>query len=298
MPSANHTAPKAAVPKGAIDCHMHVMGSLVDYPPSPRRSYTPRPATLAQWQAMASMVGLERQVLVQASAYGTDNRCMLDSLRQGGLQRCRGVAVIDASVSNSELDEMHSLGVRGVRLNAATFGLEDASAIAAELTATIDRVRPLDWHVQIFARLNVIEKLAGPLMQSPVPIVIDHMGMPDAASGTGQPGFPVLLDLLRTGHVWVKLSGCYRISRAEPDYDDAGPIVRALIDANPGRVVWGTDWPHTGAHGSSAKTGEIPMIEYRPLDDGRLLQLFADWCGNESDFRRALVDNPKQLYEF
>lgn len=298
MVSAEHTPPAVAVPKGAIDCHMHVMGSLSDYPPSRRRSYTPRPATLAQWEAMASMVGLERQVLVQASAYGTDNRCMLDSLRLGGLQRCRGIAVIDARIGDPDLDEMHSLGVRGVRLNAATFGVEDPEAITAELTATIDRVRPFNWHVQVFAGLRVLEKLARPLMESPVPIVIDHMGMPDAASGIGQPGFPVLLELLRAGHVWVKLSGCYRISRAEPDYHDVGPIVRALIDANPGRVIWGTDWPHTGAHGSSAKTGEIPMINYRSLDDGHLLQLFADWCGDEADFRRALVDNPEELYEF
>jgi predicted TIM-barrel fold metal-dependent hydrolase len=274
------------------------MGSLEDYPPSPRRSYTPRIATLADWEVMASQTGLERQVLVQASAYGVDNRCMLDALRTGGLQRCRGVAVIDHTVSDTELKEMQRLGVRGVRLNAATFGVQDPKAIGAELEATIARVAPLGWHVQIFASLSVLDILAPLLMASSVPIVVDHMGMPDAALGVDQPGFASVLALLKAGHGWVKLSGCYRVSRAAPDYPDAGPIVRALIDANPKRVVWGTDWPHTGAHGSSAKSGEIPMIEYRPLNDGHLLGLFAGWCGEIATFRRAMVDNPAELYSF
>ena len=296
--NANHTRPAAAIPAGAVDCHMHVMGDVAAYPPSPRRSYTPRPASLADWDAMARTAGLARHILVQASAYGADNRCLLDALKARGPARARGVAMIDETVNDLALQDMHAAGVRGVRVNAATFSVEDPKAVAAQLEDTFRRVAPLGWHVQLFAALPVIENLTPLLQSAPVPIVLDHMGLAKAASGPRQPGFEALVGLLRSGRGWVKLSGCYRISERAPDYPDVAPIVHALIDANPERVIWGTDWPHTGAHGSSVKTGEAPVIAYRPLDDGHLLSLFADWCGDAGTLRRILVDNPGALYGF
>ncbi len=130
-----------------------------------------------------------------------------------------------------------------------------------------------------------------------VPVILDHMALANAALGTAQPGFSTLLALLADGCCWVKLSGCYRISKNELDFADCVPIARALIAANSDRLVWGTDWPHTGRHGH-AQESEPPLIEYRQLDDGQLIDLLAHWAGDESILRKILLLNPAQLYEF
>ncbi len=293
-----HTPPRATVPAGAIDCHMHVFGTLDRYPPAAQRSYTPLPASLDDYLAMAATVGLARNVFVQASAYGTDNRCMLDAMRVRG-PLCRGVAVIDDAVTDAVLAEMHALGVRGVRVNAATFGMTDPAAVAGQLNRTIARVAPLGWHVQIFAQLSMLQTLHETLAQAPVPIVIDHMGLPRTDLGVDQPGFAAVLDLLTRGHCWVKVSGTYRVSTSATDFSDATPIAAALIRANPARIVWGTDWPHTGAH-KNQRGAEPPTIAYRRLDDGVLLDLLADATDatDAATLQRVLVDNPSALYDF
>jgi predicted TIM-barrel fold metal-dependent hydrolase len=232
---------------------------------------------------------------VQASAYGTDNRCMLDAMRTRGAL-CRGVAVIDDATTEAELDEMHALGVRGVRVNAATFGVTDIAATAEQLNRTIARVARLGWHVQIFAKLGMLVALRDTLAAAAVPIVIDHMGLPRADLGLDQPGFTTVLELLGLGHVWVKVSGTYRVSISATDFTDATPYARALVAANPQRCVWGTDWPHTGEHKQSFESGP-PTIAYRRLDDGVLLDLLAD-ATDAATFRRVLVDNPVELYGF
>ncbi len=290
-----HTAPHTAIPADATDCHMHVFGDLDLYPPAAKRSYTPLPASLAEYEAMCAIVGLKRNVFVSASAYGTDNRCMLDAMRSRGAL-CRGVAVIDDTITDAKLAEMNAIGVRGVRVNAATFGVTDPGAIAAELSRTIARIAPFGWHVQIFAGLAMLEALHVTLADAAVPIVIDHMGLPRADLGLEQPGFAKVLRLLSLGHCWVKVSGTYRVSASTTDFSDATPFVRALIAANPGRCIWGSDWPHTGAHKQSFQSGP-PSIAYRPLDDGTLLDLLAD-ATDASTFKRILVDNPALLYGF
>ncbi len=293
---SQHSKPKAAIPAGGIDCHMHVFGELDAYPPSPRRSYTPRPATLDAFEAMLHTIGLQRNVFVQASAYGTDNACMLDAMRTRGTELCRGVAVIDpARVTDADLNEMHALGVRGVRLNIATFQLSDIAALQDLLRQTIARVQPLGWHVQIFASLDTLTELRALIEAAPCPVVIDHMGLTKAPLGLGQPGFGMLCEWLTLGHVWVKVSGFYRVSPEASDFTAATPYARALIDANPARCVWGTDWPHTGSHGRSLADGP-PLIEYRSLDDGVLLDLLAEAAGPHLD--KVLVENPATLYQF
>ncbi|HEY2134003.1 MAG TPA: amidohydrolase family protein [Acetobacteraceae bacterium] len=296
MMQQTHSRPETVIPDGAGDCHMHVFGPLSAYPPSPRRAYTPRIATLEDWAAMAGRIGLQRQVLVQPSAYGTDNRCMLDAMREAG-DRCRGVAVIDDATTDEELHRMQGQGVRGVRINAASIGVDDPTLIAPEIARTMARVAPLGWHIQLFAKLAVIDALADFLATSAVPVVIDHMGLARAELGVDQPGFAALLALLRSGPCWVKLSGVYRMSSAAPGHEDAAPIAKALMAANPGRAIWGTDWPHTGEHGH-ATNGDIPLVEYRKLDDGRLLDMLAGWCGDAAMLRRVLVENPAELYGF
>ncbi len=274
---------------------MHVFGALDRYPPAARRSYTPLPASLDEYLAMTEATGLRRNVFVQASAYGTDNRCMLDAMRSRGAL-CRGVAVIDDATTDAELAEMQHLGVRGVRVNAATFGVTDPGAVADEIDRTIARVAPLGWHVQVFSTLDMLHALHDRLAAATVPIVIDHMGMPRAGRGLDQPGFASVLHLLTLGHCWVKLSGAYRVSGAATGFSDAMPFAAALIQANPDHVVWGSDWPHTGAHQQSHGT-EPPTIAYRELDDGALLDLLAD-ATDPATFARILVDNPARLYGF
>jgi predicted TIM-barrel fold metal-dependent hydrolase len=289
-----HSAPTFAMPDGACDCHMHVFGPLDRYPPAPTRSYTPREASLADYDRMASIVGLRRLVLVQASAYGSDNTCLLDTLRAAG-SRARGVAVIDEATTDEELARLAASGVCGVRVNAETFGVRSASEVERLLKATAERVAPLGWHIQLFAALSTIAELAPILPDLGVPLVIDHMGMAKGALGIEQAGFDDLLALVAEG-TWIKVSGAYRVSSDEPDFEDAAPIARALIAANPDRVIWGSDWPHTGKH-ANARLDTAPTIEYRNLDDGRLVSRLARWA-DEPTIRKILVDNPARLYRY
>ena len=159
------------------------------------------------------------------------------------------------------------------------------------------RVASLQWHVQIFTDLNVIHGLAETFRSLPVPIVIDHFGLADAAAGTNQTGFSTLCDLLAEGRCWVKVSAAYRISENEPVFPDATPIAKALITANPDRVLWGTDWPHTGGH-DHAQESEPPLIDYRQLDDELLINCLADWAGDDVTLTKILVHNPAQIYGF
>lgn len=290
-----HSKPTFQVPAGACDCHMHIFGPLDKYPGAPQRSYTPREASLAQYYAMADVLGLQRTVFVQPSAYGTDNSCLLDTLRAAG-PSTRGVAVIDGGTADGELATLNEAGVRGVRVNAETFGMRAPDAVGRLVLDTAERIGPLGWHLQLFAALPTIAGLHAVLKALPVPLVIDHMGLARGPLGPDQPGFDLLLDLVRAG-VWVKVSGAYRVSTDEPDFPDAAPIARALIAANPRRVVWGTDWPHTGKH-ANAKLETAPTIEYRPLDDGKLLDLLPAWAPDAATVRRILADNPAELYGF
>jgi predicted TIM-barrel fold metal-dependent hydrolase len=284
----------SAIPGGATDCHMHVFEAR--YPPSPSRTYTPGPAPLDQYRKVAAALRLERAVVVQPSAYGTDNSCTLDAVAALGAS-ARAVVGIDPSISDDELDRLHGRGARGVRVNSASRGLRDVDAIAGLVTATAKCIERLGWHVQIFTDLAVIEQLAARLRTLPVPIVIDHMGLAQAAQGSSQRGLSALCDLLASGRGWVKLSGAYRISTQEPGFADAGAIIRALIAANPDRCVWGTDWPHTGGHGH-AQSAEAPPIIYRRLDTAALLDQLVACADDDAIVRKILVDNPAELYGF
>lgn len=297
MTGQRHTPAGFPMPAGACDCHMHVFGPDDRYPYTAQRSYTPRPASLDEYLDVAKTVGLERVVFVQPSAYGTDNRRMLDAIAAVG-PAARGIAGIDAATTDAEIAAMAAGGMRGVRFNAASLGLRDARAIAPALRETAARIAPHGWHLQIFIDLAVIAQLADLLPTLPVPVVIDHMGHAHAELGPAQPGFDQVLKIMASGNVWVKLSGAYRVSRIEPDFPDAEALARALVAANPDRCVWGTDWPHTGSH--AGKPGaDPPLINYRPFDDGHLLRLLAKWVdGDPGLLRRILTDNPAALYGF
>jgi predicted TIM-barrel fold metal-dependent hydrolase len=281
---------------GAADCHMHVFGAPGRYPPAEARVYTPSPAPYETWRALASRIGLERVVFVQPSAYGGDNRAMLDALAQAGTAG-RGIAVIDDGTPATSLATLAQAGVRGIRLNVKTHGDTDLDALRRRIAHAAERIGPFGWHIQIFADLPMVAAIADLIRAASVPIVLDHMGGARAAPGVKQEGFATLLDLLGAGLCWVKVSGAYRVSDREPDFADATPIARALVRANPERLVWGTDWPHLGNHAAHPTNAAPPAI-YRNLDAGALLNLLAEAAGDEGTLRRILVDNPARLYGF
>lgn len=295
-----HTRP-GALPPGACDCHTHVFGP--GYAFDGARTYTPPEASLDALRAHQRILGLDRVVVVQPSVYGTDNRCTLDAVDALGAA-ARAVAVIAPGLPRAALRELHSAGVRGVRVNLETAGLHDPAVAARRLRDAADQVSPLGWHVQVFTNLGVIAALHGMLTSLPVPLVIDHFAHASAAAGPGQPGFAALLDLVRNGHAYVKLSAPNRIAE---DPADAAPLAHALLAANPARMLWGSDWPHPGArpvnaHGSAP--GNAPgnahdpkAIEpLDPIDDGQALERLRAWTGDA--WHAVLVDNPARLYGF
>lgn len=280
------------VPKGACDCHVHIFGPDDKYPFSPDRKYTPPNALIPDLDALHRALHIDRVVVVHPSPYGADNACTVDAVRQMG-DRARGVAVIDDQTSDAELKSMHEAGIRGVRVNLESSGQQDPAVAGQLLQQAAGRVAKLGWHVQTYTNLDVLKVLTGAIMQMPTPLVVDHFGLAQAARGTGQPGFAELLSLLRSGKVYVKISAAYRISTT-PDHADAAPMARAIIEANPDNVVWGTDWPHPGG----SRRDPMAIEPYRPIDNGAALNRLKSWTKDTRELAKILVDNPARLYQF
>lgn len=287
-----HTAPAFAVPSGACDCHTHIFGPPEQFPLSPKRLYTPGPASIGDLLALHKALHIERVVIVHPSPYGADNACTVDAVRKLGT-RARGVAVIDDTISDAMLSDMHAAGVRGVRVNLESFGQSDPAAARRQLLYAAERVAPLGWHVQTYTNLAILAALHDTILTLPTTLVVDHFGRAQASGGIAQPGFEQFLALLRSGKVYVKISAPYRISQ-QPQYPDAAPIARALIAANPDRIVWGTDWPHPGA----AKRDPAVIEPFRPEDNGAALNRLAEWTKSRAELQKILVDNPARLYQF
>ncbi|MBP0495517.1 amidohydrolase family protein [Pararoseomonas indoligenes] len=281
------------VPPGACDCHTHVFGPAASFPFAAGRTYTPGEAPPDALLELQNALGLDRVVLVQPSPYGADNACMLDGLRRLGPARGRGVAVIDEGTTEAALRDMHDAGVRGVRINLHTAGRTDPAMARAMLLGAARRVASLGWHVQAYTELSVIAALRDTILDLPGGLVIDHFGRPEGRRGLSQPGLDALLDLLRAGAVHVKLSAAHRLSDW-PDCEDMAPLARAMIEANPDRVLWGSDWPHAGPSGGGSDPSAVHP--FRQVDDRRALARLAEWAGDEGRLRRLLVTNPARLY--
>jgi predicted TIM-barrel fold metal-dependent hydrolase len=282
------------VPDGACDCHTHVFGDPARFPFAAGRTYTPEPASVEEMRRLHRALHTTRVVIVQPSVYGTENACTLDALRRLA-PHARGVAVIDDQTPDSSLDEMQRAGIRGIRINLATVGQNDPEIGRRRLAAAIDRIRSRGWHVQMYTQLPVIAALQREVSSSPVPIVFDHFGGAQAAGGVAQAGFDTLLDLVRSGHAYVKVSAPYRGSASSPDFADMAPLAKALIAANVQRILWGTDWPHPDTTPGRQPTDISPL---RQIDDGRVFNQFAQWAPDASVRKAILVDNPAALYGF
>ncbi|MEM1363380.1 MAG: amidohydrolase family protein [Pseudomonadota bacterium] len=274
------SAPERPMPKGATDCHAHVILPETAHPFVANRSYTPPPATLVDYKALHATLGIDRAVIVQPSVYGTDNSVTLDAILGYG-PNCRGIAVVEVDCPLSELRAMHTSGIRGVRINmlfAGGIGLEDLEPLAR-------RIAELGWHFQLLIDGPTLADLELRLATLPVPVVIDHMGHVQTREGIDQPGFMALRRLLARGNTWVKLSGNYRMSQQKPGFEDVIPFAQALISDSPGHMVWGTDWPHPA------------MQDFMP-DDGELVNALDVYVRTEVEKKHILVDNPAILYGF
>jgi len=284
------------IPAHACDCHTHIYGDPAKYPYWSGRVYTPETALPDEMSALHRALHIERVVIVTPSVYGANNASTLYGMKARGAT-ARGVAVIDDKTPESELDAMHQAGVRGIRINLSTVGQDDASLGRRRFQAEVARVKNRNWHIQMYTNLSVISAIKDLVGTSPVSVVFDHFGGVEAAKGLKQPGFADLLDLVRSGRAYVKISGAYRSSTEAPDYPDVAPFARALIAANPERIVWGSDWPHPNSNTPAGhKPADItPLFQ---IDDGRLLNQLALWEPDAGVRKKILVDNPARLYGF
>lgn len=282
MPSS----PGWTLPDGACDCHTHVFGPYDEFPFTYEMPYAPPLAPASLHWDMMDRVGVSRGVLIQPGAFGTDPAAILDALARSG-RRLRGIAAATAAVGDDVLDRWHAAGVRGLRFNEmrapggtgrypGSIGIDEFDAMAPRLAAW-------GWHAELWATIDTTASLMPRLRVSGVPVVLDHLAGLVASRGLDDPAFQTILAALGEGWLWVKLTLC-RASQNFPDYPELRPFHDALIAANPGRVIWGSDWPY------------VRMGEKTP-DVGNLLDLFHAWVP-EGLHRRILVDNPAELYGF
>jgi 2-pyrone-4,6-dicarboxylate lactonase len=281
-PLLHPSAPHYALPAKACDSHCHVFGPADRFPYAEGRSYTPPDAPFSRLAALHAHVGATRAVVVQASCHGADHSALLDTLaRSEG--RYRGVALLNAAVTNAEIGALHDAGVRGARFN---FVPHLGGAPQPEVfDRIVDMVAPYGWHIALHLDANDLTEHLDRFVRLPMPFVIDHMARIRAERGLQDPAFVNLLRLREVSQAWVKVSGSDRISCSKRPFADALPFVRALIEAIPSRLVWGSDWPHPNV------AGDMP-------DDGELVDAFFTACPDPQVRQQILVDNPARLFGF
>ncbi len=274
------TDSKLSVPAGACDCHMHIYDNR--YPAAPTAAASPPHAPLEAYEPVKAHLGLTRTVVVQPSAYGTDNSCQLDAVAGIG-KNARAIVVVDETVSDGELEKLTAAGARGVRFHMFPGGVLPWG-IMEEMAA---RVLPFGWHIQLQMDGRDLAEREDLLKRLPCDLVVDHVGKFLEPVTTDHPGFQTLLKLVNTGRCWVKLSAAYEVSKSGPPlYEDVGVLAKALVKAAPERMVWASNWPHP-----SASKEDVP-------DDAMLLDLLLDWAEDEKTRHRILVHNPEELYGF
>jgi len=285
----NPSTPRFRLPPGAVDAHCHVFGPAAQFPYAPERKYTPCDASKEQLFALRDRLGFSRNVIVQATCHGHDNRALVDALRHSN-GKARGVASVGRDVSDADLREMHAAGVRGTRFNfvkrLVDFTPRDA------LLEIAQRIAPLGWHVVVYFETQDLPELWDFFTALPTVVVVDHMGRPNVDQPVAGPEFELFIKLLREqDNIWSKVSCPERLSKSGPPalngeqhaYRDVVPFARRLVETFPERVLFGTDWPH-------------PNLKDHMPDDGLLVDFVPHIATTPELQRKLLVDNPNRLY--
>ena len=278
----NPSKPAFRPPPGAVDAHCHVFGPGDVFPYAPERKYTPCDAPAAKLFELRDFLGFERNVIVQATCHGADNRALVDALQRAH-GRARGVATVRAEISDTDLNALHAAGVRGVRFNFVK-RLAD-SVPRATLASIAARIAPLGWHIVVYFEAAELPELSEFITSAPTTVVVDHMGRPDVGKPVDGPEFSLFLQLMREHpRIWCKVSGTERLSKSgPPGYHDVVPFSRRVVESFPERVLWGTDWPH-------------PNLKSHMPDDGQLVDFIPRIAPTAELQRALLVDNPMRLY--
>jgi 2-pyrone-4,6-dicarboxylate lactonase len=274
--------PRFRPPPGAVDAHCHVFGPANVFPYAPERKYTPCDAPKERLFALRDFLGFERNVIVQATCHGNDNRALVDALVHSD-GRAKGVASVGRDVTDAQLRELHAAGVRGTRFN---FVRRLVDFTPREVLSEIaQRIAPLGWHVVVYFEAQDLPELEPFFTSLPTVVVVDHMGRPDVKRPVDGPEFAHFVRMLeRHPNIWSKVSCPERLSKSgPPDYEDVVPFARKLVEAFPDRVLWGTDWPH-------------PNMKSHMPDDGKLVDFVPRIARTPELQHKLLVDNPMRLY--
>ncbi len=277
----NPKKPDFVLPKGAVDAHCHVFGPSPEFPFAPERKYTPCNAGKDKLFELRDYLGFERNVIVQATCHGKDNRAMVDACRAAG-DKARGIASVGPDITREELEDMHEAGVRGVRFN---FVKRLVDATPKEVFLSIaDKIKDLGWHIVVYFEAADLEELEPFLKQLPTTIVVDHMGRPDVTKGVDHPDFQRFIRLMEENeNIWSKVTCPERLTVQGTPYDDVVPFYQAIVDRFEDRVLWGTDWPH-------------PNMKSHMPDDGALVDYIPKIARTPTQQQKLLVDNPMRLY--
>jgi 2-pyrone-4,6-dicarboxylate lactonase len=281
--------PRFKLPAGAVDAHCHVFGPGNVFPYAPERKYTPCDASKEQLFALRDHLGFDKNVIVQATCHGSDNRALVDALKASN-GKARGVATVNRNVTDAELQEMHAAGVRGTRFN---FVKRLADFTPREVLLEIaNRIAPLGWHVVIYFEAVDLPELYDFFTALPTTVVVDHMGRPDVTKPVDGPEFELFVKMMRKhSNIWSKVSCPERLSVSGPKalngeqraYADVVPFAKRLVETFPDRVLWGTDWPH-------------PNLKDHMPDDGLLVDFIPHIATTPELQQKLLVDNPNRLY--
>jgi 2-pyrone-4,6-dicarboxylate lactonase len=279
-----HPSPKKPdfkLPEGAVDAHCHVFGPYPEFPFAPERKYTPCNAGKDKLFALRDYLGFSRNVIVQATCHGKDNRAMVDACRAAG-DLARGIASVGPDITEDEIRDMHEAGVRGVRFN---FVKRLVDATPQEVFLDIaEKIKPFGWHIVVYFEAQDLEELVPFLEKLPTILVVDHMGRPDVSKGVDHPDFQRFIKLMEDNeNIWSKVTCPERLSLQGPPYDDVVPFCAEIVDRFPDRVLWGTDWPH-------------PNMKSHMPDDGALVDYIPRIARTPEQQQKLLVDNPMRLY--
>jgi len=281
-PRTKIMGPRFSMPVGAWDTHFHILGPQARFPYASNRKYTPPDASIEQYRTVQRTLGLCGGFVVHANTHGFDNEVDIDAAKQLGAEDHFAVVRVDSSVDSGRISAWHTQGVRGVRF---AFNPQHGGDLdKALLQRTVELISDYGWFVELHAAPQDLVKLAPWLSLLDVRIVIDHIGRIDAALGTEQPAFEALQNLVSSRDVWVKLSGIDRLTKVGPPYADVVPFTRQLMRLAPERMIWGSDWPHTGIFENS-----------RMPDDADLLNFVAEYAPNDELRTTLFVDNPRRL---